>query len=125
MVCFQPIFQHEARLVLADLYGGFMDRNDFIELMDEVVYTEDLPGSTPEEPIQDVRTMVVNDYQNTRDPQMKFHWSKAKNPDDIEPGWRLCSEEYWKVQDNQFGSDKRVEDRDPVEILEQEFKIEI
>lgn len=125
VVCFQPIFQHEARMELADLYGGFMDRKLFIQLMDEIVYTEDLEGSTPEHPIQDVRTMICNDYQNTRNPQMKFHWSKAQNPDDIEPGWHLCADEYWKEQENSFKAQKNAEIADPVEIMMQEFKIEI
>lgn len=46
----QPIFQHDARLTLADLYGGFMDRKVFEQLMNDVVYDKNLEGSTPQNP---------------------------------------------------------------------------
>jgi hypothetical protein len=109
VACFQPIFQREARMVLADLFGGFMERNDFIALMDEIVVDENLPDSTPKEPKKFVRTMVCNDFENTHIPQIKFHWSSAENPDEIEPGWRLCHEDYWKEQENSLGHKKVVE----------------
>lgn len=118
VACFQPIFQREARMVLADLFGGFMDRNDFIDLMDQIVVDENLPDSTPKDPKKFVRTMVCNDFENTHNPQIKFHWSAAENPDDIEPGWRLCHEDYWKEQENSLGH-KKVEEIDIDDILDE------
>lgn len=117
VVLLQPIFQREARMVLADLYGGFMDRPDFLKLMNQVVRSENLEGSTPKNPKLYVRTMVVNDFENSPDPQLKFKWSEAENPDDIEPGWRLCDDKYWKVQDNRIAMGPAPEERDPVSQL--------
>jgi hypothetical protein len=121
VVCFQPIYQRESRMTLADLYGGWMDRNEFMELMNELVLDEHMEGSTPKEPKKMVQTMIVNDFDNTQDPQIKFKWSRAENPDDIEPGWRLCADEYWKVQENSLGSNKSCNQMDPCEMLEDEF----
>lgn len=97
LIIMQPIFQHEARVTLADLYGGWMPHRDFFELMDEVVYDVNLEGSTPQEPKKEVRTMIVNDFENTTNPQMKFKWHMSENPDDIEPNWKLCAPEYWEA----------------------------
>jgi hypothetical protein len=102
VVCIQPMFQREARQVLADLYGGFLDREVFQEMMDQVILDEALPESTPQDPKKYVRTLIVNDYENTIDPVVKFKWGEAENPDDMEPGWRLCDDAYWKKQDNQL-----------------------
>ena len=103
IVCIQPMFQREARQVLADLYGGFLDRDLFMMMMDEVVQDVNLEGSTPQEPKKYVRTLIINDFENTRNPQVKFHWSDAENPDDIEE-WRLCDDIYWKEQENRLSS---------------------
>ena len=119
VVCLQPIFQREARMVLADLYGGWMDRNEFIQLMDEIVMDENLEGSTPKDPKKFVRTMIINDFENTHDPQIKFHWGAAEIPDVIEPGWRLCAPEYWKEQDNNLGNKGRVQERDIDDLLDE------
>ena len=122
IVCFQPIFQREARMTLADLYGGFMDRQEFITLMDQIVMNEHEEGSTPRDPKMIVQTMVCNDFDNCHDPQVKFKYARAENPDDIEPGWHLCADEYWKQQENDLGgSGKGSEKMDPCDMLEQEF----
>lgn len=92
----QPIFQREARMVLADLFGGFMDRNLFLQMMDDVVKDENLEGSTPQQPKKYVRTLIINDFENTTDPLIKFHYGEAENPDDIDPKWRLCDDVYWE-----------------------------
>lgn len=60
VVVLQPIFQREARDTLADLYGGWMDKKVFFQMMDEVVLDENLEGSTPQQPKKRVRTMVIN-----------------------------------------------------------------
>lgn len=113
----QPIFQHEARMTLADLYAGFMDRQTFMALMDEIVKDEPLPESTPQEPKKYVRTFVVNDFENTPNPQVKFKWLESKNPDDIEPKWHLCHDEYWKQQKNNFNKPVK-KGRDPIDTLD-------
>jgi len=98
----QPIFQAEARDTIADLYAGFMDKKVFLCLMDQVVQDVNLEGSTPKEPKKYVRTMIVNDFENTINPQVKFHWSDAENPDDFDPNWRLLADEYWEAEKNKL-----------------------
>jgi hypothetical protein len=119
IIVLQPIFQHEARLVLADLYAGWMPHQDFFTLMDEVVYDVNLPGSTPQEPKKDVRTMIINDFENTTNPLMKFHWNKSENPEDYNKDWRLLSEAYWKESERQAKAAKKGSDApfDPVAKL--------
>lgn len=126
VVVLQPIFQHEARLVLADLYGGFMHRDVFSQLMDEVVYDTNLPDSTPQNPHKDVRTMFINDFENTINPQIKFKWYKAEDPGPF----RLCHPDYWKMQDNMIdGGGSKIFMNDPVAELDevqrlQDFRFE-
>lgn len=118
----QPIFQHDARLTLADLYGGFMDRKVFEQLMNDVVYDKNLEGSTPQDPKKEVRTMVINDYENTINPQMKFKWYMAENPHDYLPkkDLQLCHPAYWKEQDNSLGSTSNGYYKvDPVDELDE------
>jgi len=120
VVVLQPIFQHDARLVLADLYGGWMDHKVFWTLMDQVVYDKNLPGSTPQEPKKEVRTMYINDYENTTNPQMKFKWSMAQNPEDIEPEWKLLPKEYWEESERRKVKSKpKMENTmlDPVRLM--------
>lgn len=109
LVVLQPIFAREARQTLADLYGGYMDRNDFFDLMDCVVLDENLPGSTPQQPKKRVRTMIINDFENTTDPQIKFKWLESEDPGDF----KLCHPDYWKetIDEtiNQLGGDIKVE----------------
>lgn len=92
LVVLQPIFAHDARDTLAKLYGGHMDKNDFFEMMNEIVLDENLPGSTPQEPKKHVRTLIINDFENTIDPQIKFKWLESEDPGDF----KLCLPEYWK-----------------------------
>lgn len=101
VIVLQPIFQHEARMVLADLYAGWLHHDVFEALMDEIVYDENLPGSTPQNPKKDVRTMIVNDFENTTNPQMKFKWNKSENPEDYDPKWRLLPQPYWDEAEKQ------------------------
>ena len=94
-----------------------MDRQTFMTLMDEIVKDEPLPESTPQEPKKYVRTFVVNDFENTPNPQVKFKWLESKNPDDIEPKWHLCHDEYWKQQKNNFNKPVK-KGRDPIDTLD-------
>lgn len=98
VVVLQPIFQREARDTLADLYGGWMDKKLFFALMDDIVEDENLPGSTPQQPKKRVRTMIINDFENTTNPQIKFKWNEAEDPGDF----KLSLPQYWK--DDEFNS---------------------
>lgn len=107
----QPIFAREARHTLADLYGGWLERDEFFDLMDDVVLDENLEGSTPQNPKKHVRTLIINDFENTIDPQIKFRWLESQDPGKIQSrtAWKdrkltffflgefhLCAPEYWK-----------------------------
>jgi hypothetical protein len=120
MVVLQPIFQKEARDTLAELYAGWMGKKKFLRLMSEVVFDENQLGSTPQEPKKIVRTMCINDFENTTNPQLKFHWSMAEKPPD-KPKWRLLHDDYWKEQDNNIGNahDLPHGNFDPCEELEE------
>jgi hypothetical protein len=117
LVILQPIFNLDSRKELHNLYAGFMEYKLFEQLMDEVVFDENLPGSTPQEPIKRVRTMYINDYENTIDPSMKFKWYEA-----IDPGpFRMLHPLYWKEQDNsleQSGAKGGGMHKDPVHELD-------
>jgi hypothetical protein len=99
LVVLQPIFQREARDTLSALYGGWMDKQLFFQLMDEIVMDENLPGSTPQDPKKRVRTMFINDFENTTNPQIKFKWFEADDPGPF----KLCLPEYWKEDSNNLG----------------------
>lgn len=122
LVVIQPMFSQDAREELAKLYAGFIpDKKIFNQFMDEVVVSEELPDSTPQDPKLKVRTMVCRDWINVPNVTMKFMWCEADNPDDSEPGWRLCHPEYWKQHDNQLPSGpgaKRPRVRDLVDELD-------
>lgn len=124
VIVLQPIFQHEARITLADLYGGWLEHKLFFGLMDEVVYDKNLEGSTPQNPKKDVRTMVISDFENTTNCSMKFHWHKSQNPDDIEKNWRLLPKDYWDAnekmeREKKKKAKKKDEVYDPLKSLQQ------
>jgi len=111
------MFQREARMILADLYAGFLHHEDFLQMMSEIVVDKPLEGSTPQHPKREVRTLVVNDFENAPSAQIRFKWARAENPDDIEPGWHLCDDKYWEKATNNFGG-KRVKETDIDAILQ-------
>lgn len=96
LIVLQPIFNIDARRILHEMYGGIVDRDLFFQFMDEVVIDENLPGSTPQEPKKRVRTMVINDFENTTNPQLKFRWWEASDPGEF----RLLHPAYWKEDEN-------------------------
>ena len=96
IVCLQPIFQLAARMELHDMYAGSMDRNLFFQMMNCIVKDENLEGSTPQDPKKYVRTMFINDFENTTNPHIKYKWSEAEDPGDF----KLLHPEYWKKQEN-------------------------
>jgi hypothetical protein len=116
VIVLQPIFQHEARMVLADLYGGWMEHREFEAIMDEVVYDKNLPGSTPQEPKKEVRTLIINDYENTRSVQMKFRWYMAEDVPD-KANFKLLPEVYWK-ESSPGGGGQRKQRIDPIDELD-------
>jgi hypothetical protein len=68
----QPIYDAEARDVIHKLYAAHWEKKEFAALVDSVVVDEELPESTPQEPVKRVRTMVINSYRNTIDPEQRF-----------------------------------------------------
>lgn len=96
----QPIFDLDSRKELHTMYSAGLDKNTFSQLMDEIVVDEHLPGSTPQEPIKHVRTLVVNAFENTTDPQLNYKWLEAQDPGEF----RLCHPDYWKEEDNSLGT---------------------
>ena len=99
-IVIQPTFQHQARIDLQEMYGGFMHKEYFFDLMDNVVTDENLPGSTPQEPLKRVRVLCVRDFENTRNAQIKYQWWEASDPGKF----RMLDPAYWKEQDNDLGS---------------------
>lgn len=116
----QPIFQREARMILADLYAGFLEHEQFLQMMMEIVIDEPLEGSTPTHPKRHVRTLVINDFENAPSAQIRFKWAEAQNPDDIEPGWTLCADEHWEEAKRRKDlMPKKVKIRkDPIDALD-------
>jgi len=95
----QPIFQKEFRETLQELYAGWMDKKVFFAFMNDVAKDENLPGSTPQKPEKYVRTLIVNAYENTTNPQIKFRWNEAEDPGPF----KLCHPVYWKELENMGG----------------------
>ncbi len=101
MVVIQPTFDADSRDDLRRMYGGFIKPHDaFFTFMDEVVMDENLPGSTPQEPKKEVRTLVIREFENTPNPQVKYSWWKAEDPGEF----RMLKKEYWKEQENDLDS---------------------
>jgi len=117
MVVIQPNFQLQARRDLHEMYGGYMHHDYFFNLMDSVVLDENLPGSTPQEPKKDVRTLIVRDFENTTNPSIKYAWYRASDPGEF----RMLHPRYWKEQNNTLGSTKDASQlyrMDPVKELD-------
>lgn len=100
LVILQPIHNVDARKELHKMYGGDMDYKTWNELMSQIVMDENLPGSTPQNPNKRVRTMVVNDFENSIIPQLKFRWWEANDPGEF----RMLHPDYWKENDNAMES---------------------
>lgn len=115
LAIFQPIFQRPARETLADLYGGWMDRQLFYRLMDDIVIDENLPGSTAQEPKKIVRTMFVNAFENTKNPQIKFKYNEAEDPGKF----RLCDPALWKQQDAKDNLVEEHKDESTIDIVDE------
>lgn len=104
----QPIYNKSQRDVIHDLEAGNMDKNDFFQLMDEIIVRENLEGNTAADPKKKVRIMVCADFEDTGNAVEKFfHWSPV--PMDMLPPFRLCHKKYWEKSLQQrklFAEDK-------------------
>lgn len=88
----QPDFRISSREILHGMFGGVIPRDAFYRFMDEVVIDRNLPGSTPQEPEKEVRSLIVRDFENTTESQIKYAWFKA-----IDPGeFKMLHPAYWK-----------------------------
>ena len=91
----QPIYSRMDREVIRDLYGGFMEKRDFMQLMDELILVEEQEGNTAHDPKLKMRIMVVQDWRQTAEVEKKFCWWDPVHSDDLEP-YKLCDAIYWK-----------------------------
>lgn len=98
-VFLQPIYNATQRQVLWDLEAGFMDKNDFSQLMDDIIIRENLPGNTAQEPKKKVQILVCADFEDSSVPTEKFY-SFSPVPMTMLPPFRLCAEVYWKDDDS-------------------------
>lgn len=67
----QPIYNKSQRDVIWDLEAAFMDKQDFSQLMDEVIERKLLPGNCAQEPKKQVRIMVCADFEDSSIPEEK------------------------------------------------------
>ena len=95
IVFLQPIYSLLDRQTIQELYGGFLPKKDFMQLMDEIVMTEEQPGSTAYDPKLKVRIMVVQDWRQTCDVSLKFKYWVPVHSKEVPP-YRLCHPDYWK-----------------------------
>lgn len=91
----QPIYNLAERDAMHSLFAGFLPKKTFMQLMDEVVVSEPLPGDTPQTPKLKVRVLVVEDWKQTNDCQRKFSWWSPVHSDEL-PEYKLCDKRYWK-----------------------------
>lgn len=95
LIFLQPIYNVNERQALWELYGGFMDKKEWFQLMDEVIYAKKLEGHTALDPRLKVQIMVVQDYEQVPDPSEKFFWWDPIHSSQL-PKYRLCHPLYWK-----------------------------
>lgn len=111
-VVLMPIFDLEARTEIHKMYNCNLDRETYMQVMDEVVLDEELPDSTPQEPNKHVRIMVIKEFVNAPDPSMKICWCEADDPGEF----RMLHPDYWKEQDNNLGV-QLAHPRKPIDIV--------
>lgn len=114
IVVLQPIYDSDQVDMLSAMYNGGLDRKVWKKLMGEIVKDELQPGSTPLESKKEVRTMFVSDFENTKNPQIKFHYYEASDPGPF----RLCHPEYWKETVDALGKTGKIDELDVEEELE-------
>lgn len=102
IVIIQPIYAINDRETIQGLFGAFIPKKDFLRLMDEVVYAEELEGSTAKHPKLKMQVMVVQDWRQSCEPQKKFKYWNPVHSKELPP-YRLCHPKYWegKLGDDQ------------------------
>lgn len=95
----QPIYNKTQREVLWDLEAGFMEKKEFNTLMDTVIHSTPLPGSTPQDPKKEVQVMVCCDFEDTCVVEDKF-FSWKPVPLEMLPPFTLCDPVYWNERYN-------------------------
>lgn len=108
IVVLQPIYSIADRETCHSLYGGFLPKQVFMKMMDEVVGSEEMPGSTAHNPKLKVTTLVIQDWRQTNNPSLKFKWWQPVHSDDL-PKYRLCKPIYWT--DKKTTEDKLTQPR--------------
>lgn len=98
-VFLQPIYNKTQRDVLWDLEAGFMKRDDFSVLMDQLIVRKNLPGNTAQEPQKEVQIMVCCDFEDSSNPTEKFYTFKPVHMKKLPP-FTLCHTKYWDEQKN-------------------------
>lgn len=98
-VFLQPIYNKTQRDVLWDLEAGFMKRDEFSILMDQVIVRKNLPGNTAQTPKKEVQIMVCCDFEDSSNPQEKFYSFKPVHMKML-PKFRLCHPKYWEDEQN-------------------------
>lgn len=97
IIFIQPIYNRNEREVLYDLYGGFLEKKVFMQLLDDIVIAEEQPGHTAQDPRIKMRIMVVQDWRQTTDCAKKFKYWNPVHSDEL-PEYKLCAPVYWKKQ---------------------------
>jgi hypothetical protein len=99
-----------------------MEKDQWSQLMDEVIVRENLEGNTAQDPKKKVRIMVCADFEDSSIPEEKFyHWSPV-HMDDL-PAFKLCHPKYWKVtpKESQFG--KQNTKKPPLSLMQIEKQL--
>lgn len=95
LVILQPIYSVNDRTTLWEMYGGFMDKKSFFELMNQYAMSTPLEGHTPANPNKEVSVIVVKAYEDFPTLEDTFAWWKPLRVDKL-PKFRLCDDAYWQ-----------------------------
>jgi hypothetical protein len=120
----QPIYSKSQRDTLFDMEGVNMDRQEWDELMNEVIMRENLPGNTAQDPKKKVRIMVCADFEDSSIPEEKFyHFTPV--PMTMLPKFRLCHAKYWDKKlterKSEFG---KQNEKPPMSLTQLESKLQ-
>ena len=89
--------------------AAMLEKDQWSQLMDEVIMRENLEGNCAQDPKKKVRIMVCADFEDSAIPEEKFyHWSPVHM--DMLPKFKLCHPKYWKEaarEESQFGKQKK------------------
>lgn len=119
LVFIQPIYNVGERQALWEIYAGFVEKKEWFQLMDTMVYAKKLPGHTALEPKLEVQILVINDFEQTSDPSEKFFWWRPVHSSQL-PKYKLLDPVYWKEDHtNQSGMEGEKKGKShPADILQ-------